>query len=128
GELDALLVAERELLHLVAESLGDAEPLRPLARRGACGGRVEPVEAREVVELLADLHLRVEAALLRHVADPAALRGVEGTAVAEHLAAVGDEDPEDDAHRRRLAGAVGADESEDLTAVDGERDVVEDAA
>ena len=49
GELDALLVAERELLDAVAGAVGDAEALDP-----AVGGRlgaVDAVQRREVGEL-----------------------------------------------------------------------------
>ena len=77
AELDALLVAERERLHLVAGPLGSAQPLDPALgrRRGRRAG--EPVQAREVDELVAHAHRRVEPALLGHVAEAAAHRGVD---------------------------------------------------
>ena len=107
GELDALLVAEGQLLHLVAPALAQAEPVDPLGGRVGRLGRAQPVQAGEVGDLLADLHLRVEPALLRHVADPAAGLEVQRAAVPAHLPGVGADQPHGDAHRGRLAGPVG---------------------
>ena len=112
AELDPLLVAERERLHAVAGPLGQAEALDPgVGRRVRVAGG-EPVEPREVDELVADAHLRVQAALLRHVAEAAARRGVDRAALPEDLARVGLEDAEDDPHRGRLARAVRPHEAE----------------
>jgi hypothetical protein len=72
GELDALLVAQRQLLHRVPATGAEPETLDPLVGRPACGTGVQTVQPGEVGDLLADLHLRVEPALLRHVSDPAA--------------------------------------------------------
>ena len=77
-QLHPLLVAERQLLDPVAAPLGDAEALDPVGRGPGGGGRVQAVQPGEVGDLLVHPHLRVEAALLRHVADPAAGRDVEG--------------------------------------------------
>ncbi len=89
GQLDPLLVAQRQLLDGVAAALAQAEPLDPLAGGPRGGGGVQPVQPGEVGDLLADLHLRVEPALLRHVADPAADRLVQRPALPAHLAGVG---------------------------------------
>ena len=69
AELDALLVAERERLDAVAGAL--ARPSRSIQRSAARAAPAagEPVQAREVHELVAHAHLRVQAALLRHVAE-----------------------------------------------------------
>jgi hypothetical protein len=83
------------------------------------------VEAPEVGELLGDRHPRIEAALLRHVAEPQPLRQSDRAAVPEQLAVVRLDEPEDRAHRGRLAGAVGAEEAEHPPARDRERAVVE---
>jgi hypothetical protein len=125
GELDALLVAQRQRLHAVARPLGEAEPLDPAAGGGRGGARVRAVQAREVDELVAHAHLRVQPALLRHVAEARPRGGVHPLSAPAHLAAVGREHPEHDPHRRRLAGAVGPDEAEQLAGRDGERDPVE---
>src|SRR3712207_8356086 len=52
-------------------------------------GGAEAVQPGEVGDLLADPHLRVEPALLRHVADAATDRLVERAAPPPHLAGVG---------------------------------------
>ena len=120
-ELDALLVAERELLGAVVGALAQPEPLDPaLGRRGRLA-LVVAVQPRHVDDLFADAHLRVQPALLRHVAEAPAHRGVDGPVAPADLAAVGLEHAEDDPHRGGLAGAVGADESEQLSWLDGER-------
>ena len=124
-ELDALLVAERELLDAIARPLGQPEPLDPALGRPRRGGVVAPVQPREIDELVAHAHLRVQPALLRHVAEAPAHLEVDRRAAEQHLAAIGGQDAEDDAHRRRLARAVGADEAEHLALAHGERDAVE---
>jgi hypothetical protein len=68
------------------------------------------VELREVDELLADTHLRVQASLLGHVADPPPDVLVDRTTAPPNLAAVGRQQTDDDPHRGRLAGPVRADE------------------
>ena len=102
-------------------------PSRSAQLVGGAGGRggVQAVQPGEVDELLADPHLRVEAALLGHVADPAADLLVDRAAVPAHLPGVGADQAHRDAHRGRLAGAVGAAEAEHLTGRDGEADPVE---
>src|SRR5690606_35858395 len=99
GELDPLLVAQRELLDVVRAARGDTQPLGPLLHRPGGGRGVHAVQPGEVDELLADLHLRVEAAFLGHVADAAARVEVERAAAPAHLAGVGGEHAQRDAHR-----------------------------
>ena len=84
-------------------------------------GRADAVQRGEVDELVAHAHLRVQPALLRHVAEAPPRRGVDGARRAS-------------APRRgrrastprtirivgRLAGPVGADEAEHLPRLDGE--------
>ena len=72
-DLDPLLVAQRELLQVVLGAVAQAEPLeqrRDLARAPRCVHALEPAEVDELVE---DLLLGVEPALLGHVAEPAAV-------------------------------------------------------
>ena len=78
GELHALLVAERELLHPLAGALLQPEALDPAVGRGLGVRARDAVQPGEVDELVADAHLRVQAALLGHVAEPRAGRGVGG--------------------------------------------------
>jgi hypothetical protein len=112
GQLHALLVAERELLHRVVGPRRHPQPLEPAGRVRLRLGSLKPVQPGEVGELLAHAHLRVQAALLGHVPDPPPGVGVERLPAPAHFARVGGEDAEDDPHRRRLAGAVWAYESE----------------
>ena len=76
----------------------------PAAARAA----IQPRQAREVLELRPDPHVRIQAALLRHVAEAQTRLAVDRRAVPAHLATVGLDEPEDAAHRRRLARAVRA--------------------
>ena len=124
-ELCALLVAVRELLDLRVGAVGETEPLEPVRCRGARRAVAEPVQTPEVRELLADPHPRVEAALLRHVAEPQPLGQPDRPPVPEHLPRIELDEPEDRAHRGRLPGAVRAEEAEHPPARDGERAVVE---
>jgi hypothetical protein len=75
--------------------------------------------------VVADSHPGVHAALGGHVAEALPHVGVDGHAVPRHIAAVERDEAHDGAHRRGLAGAVGAEEADDLAALDGEADVVE---
>jgi hypothetical protein len=63
-ELDALLVAERQILEIVAGAVGEPEVGEPPARLG--GGVVggQAAEAAEVLQLLLHPHRRVQPALL----------------------------------------------------------------
>ena len=124
-ELDLLLVALRELLGAAAGQLRDQEPVQP-AQGGAtreAGGLA--IEGREVDELVQHRHPRVETALLGQVAPGPAWQVRGRAAVPANLAGVRVQDPEADPHRRGLAGAVRAEEPEDLAARDVERQRVE---
>src|SRR5690606_9611049 len=106
-------------------ALGEAEPFDQVVGGAAGAVRGHAVQPAEVLELLADPHLGVEAAFLRHVAEPAAGGEVEGTVLPAHLAPVWLEHAHDDAHGRGLAGPVRADEAEHLAGPHGEGDAVE---
>ena len=70
-------------------------------------------------------HPRVEAALLGQVAPRRPRQRPAVGAAPGHRPGVGREHAEDDPHRRRLAGAVRAEEAEHLAAGDLEREAVE---
>jgi hypothetical protein len=125
GELGSLLVAERQRLRAPVGDLPEAEALEPAGRRGAGVGMADAVQAGEVHEMVGDAHLRVQAALLGHVAEPRAGGGVDPLPVPADLAAVRLEDAEHDPHGGRLARAVGADEAEHLAGPDVEAEPVE---
>ena len=72
-DLGALLVAERERLDGVVRALAEAESLEQLEGVAVRGGRAPAVQAGEVDRLLEHPHLRVEPALLGHVAEAAAV-------------------------------------------------------
>ena len=114
SELHSLLVAERERVELVVDAVTEAEPLEPSGggrhrRRLRCAA-----QTGEVGELLDDLHPRIQAALLRQVAEPLAHIAVDRSAVPADGAGVGLGDPEDAPQRGGLAGAVRAEKPEDL--------------
>ena len=92
---------------------------------------VQPVDAADELEVLADGEVLVEAEALGHVAGLA----LDGFAVAHQVvaeagaaAAVGREQAADHAQRRGLARAVGAEEAADAARLDGETDTVDDGA
>ena len=124
-ELDLLLVALRQLLGAARRVLGDAEAIQPAERVPARPRRLHAVQRAEVDELVEDVHPRVEPALLGQVAPRAARHLADRPAVPADRTVVGDDDPEADPHRRRLARAVGAEEAEDLAATDLEGQAVE---
>ena len=101
------------------------EALDPARGRLAGGGLLAAVQHREVAQVAIDAHLRIQAALLGHVAEQALVLAGDRRAAPEHLAGVGLEHAEGDPHRGRLAGAVGPDEADDVARGDGERQVVE---
>src|SRR5262249_40833582 len=79
-------------------------------------------------EIWRDAHIRVERHALRQIADaPAYLERLAEDVVAGHLraAAAGGHEARKDPHRRRLTGAVGAEEAHDLTGRDAERHVAD---
>ena len=121
GELHPLLVAERELLDAVARRARSARAARSSAGRGARGVASTPCSRGEVGELVAARAssgtARAPPACSRSAARAAA--STVGAAPAD-LARVGGEHAEDDPHRGRLAGPVGADETEHLPRRDGE--------
>ena len=71
-DLDALLVAERELLDLLAGAVLEAEALEVVHDRGLGVRGRHAGQLAEVDELVEDLLLGIEAALLGHVADACA--------------------------------------------------------
>ena len=125
GELDALLVAERQVLDAIVRPLRDAQDLDRLGGPTRSVGPRQPVEPRQVHQLLQHLHLRIQAALLRHVPEPPSRLRIDRAPVPSDLAGVGLQHAERDAHRGRLARAVRPDEPDDLAVGDRERHAVE---
>ena len=127
SDLCALLVAQREGLHVVVEAFAEPQLLeQPTSAVGGIRLRVS-VEPGEVDDLLEHLHLRVETPLLGHVPEAAALRRRDLGAVEGHAAAVIGEHAQHDAHRRGLAGSVAAYEAGEPAGSNVERHIVEHA-
>ena len=124
-ELDALLVAQGEVVDRAVDPLREAQPFDPAVGAVLRRRAVQAGEPGEVHQLVADAHLRVETALLRHVAETEAGGRVDGTAPPAHLAAVGSHHAHHRPHGGRLAGPVAADEADHAPRRDVERDVVE---
>ncbi len=124
GQLHALLVAVAQALDLVPGAIFQAEPVEPVGRGRGRGFGKGAVQLREVRQLLARAHLRIEPALLRHVADASPGLEIDGRAAPQHAPAVRDEHAEDDPHGGGLAGAVAADETEHLAGADLEAQAV----
>jgi hypothetical protein len=83
------------------------------------------VQAREVLELVADPHLGVQAALLGEISESFADLVRHASSPPANLAGVRFQHAEDDAHGGSLTGTVGPDEAEQLPFGDGEGQVVE---
>jgi hypothetical protein len=94
-----------------------------VARREANGGR-EPVQLAEEDELIQDVHLFVEAALLGQVADAAQHGAGEGAVEERDGAGVGHGDADHHADGTGFAGAVGAEQAEHGAGLDGEGEVL----
>ena len=125
GELDALLVAQRQLLHTLPGAVGDPQALEPATRRVPGFGVFYSVEDRQIAQLAVDAHLGVEPALLRHVPEAALGRPGGRLPAPEHLTGVGLEHAQCDPHRCGLAGAVGPDEAHHLALGNLERKAVQ---
>ena len=92
------------------------------AAASACA---EPVQAAQVLDLLADEHARVQPTLLGHVAKAAALSLAHGRPVPPDRPGIEVGETEDGPHRRRLARTVGPEEADDLSGGHVEGEVVE---
>ena len=86
---------------------------------------VEPMQLAEVLQLLPHGHPRVQAALLRHVAEPQALLQLHRPPKPQHLAGIDLNKPEDRPHRGRLPRPIRAEESEHPPRLHREREVGE---
>src|SRR5439155_26185512 len=128
GQPDALAVAARQRADQAAPDL--AEPAAVQAKVDAPGPvlAVDALELGPEIEVLVHAHLAVHRHALGQVADVLAdLVGLRHHVVAGDLgdAAGGGQVAGEDAHGRGLAGAVGAEEADDLAAGDLEADTVD---
>src|SRR4029453_18182197 len=100
-------------------------PCQPGRGRGASGARHHPFQRAEVFEYGADLLTRIQSAFLGQVADAVAIGRRKRSPEDLDAPAVRLDQVEDGPDQRRLAGAVGSKEPEDLAAMQLERHVVE---
>ena len=111
GKLHPLLVAVRQVIQARRLPVAETESAQPpvgLPRRRRGG---QPGQSAEEHQLVSDPHLRIQAALFRHVPEPAPIRGTDRPPTPPHEAGVGNDKPENRAHRRRLPGPVWTDKA-----------------
>src|SRR5262249_50934755 len=128
GEAEPLAHAARERADAVFGSLREANARERVGDPFFALAFSETDQTRRVAEVIDGGHLIVEADGVGHVADPTLdrkrlARGVE--AEHAHVAAGNVGKPQQHQDRRRLAGAVRPEQPEDLTATDGEGDVID---
>ncbi len=126
AELHLLLHALRQRLHLLRGPRCELHPLEQGEPGGACRMRGEALEFPVVDQHVDRRDAPVQAALLGQVGDLPPRIAADAAAVEDDLARVGLEDVGDHADERRLAGAVGSQQGEDLARPDLERHVVHD--
>ncbi|CDN42566.1 hypothetical protein BN871_BM_00350 [Paenibacillus sp. P22] len=124
-ELDLLLVALGQLFHALVIILRHSEAFQPRLEAFVGVRRRHSLQPGKVDQLLADLDLRIEASLLRQVADVPELLLRVRLAVVQNPALVGKDQPEHHPHRRRFARAVGAEQAVDFSAVHLQADAVD---
>ena len=123
GQAEALLHAPREPLDVGLALVGEVDQLQEIADDPLPGGGREAVAAGEEVEVLPDPHVVVDPERVRHEAEDATdLVGVPAHRPAGDLGLAGRrlEERGQDPEGRRLAGAVGPDQAEDLALLDVE--------
>ena len=121
----------RVVLGEPAGSVRDAECLEQLGRARLGGSPLQPEQAPDQDEVLAPRQVFVHRGELARQADEASHGvGLAHDVVPEHArgAGVGAEERREHPHRRRLAGAVRAQDSIDRAAADGQVDAVDRAS
>ena len=128
GQGKPLAQAHRQILGQRIEMRAEAESLDQLLDARLRLLRREVIEARVQGQVLAHAQLAVERERLRHVAEVLAnlhASGFDGAAEERRGPFGGRQEPGQHLHGRGLAAAVGAEEAEDLAALDRQRDVVD---
>ena len=128
AQRDALFEPLREALDVPVAQIADAHEVDDVGHRLPPGLAPEVVPSRKEVQVLFDGRVRVDAGVVGHEArDPSHLLGVidDGVSADPRIAFLRRVQRRQDAHRRRLARAVGADEPEHLAAVHAERHVID---
>ncbi len=128
GQAEPLRHAPREAGHQRVALVGQVDQLEDLLADLPPRRPLDAVGRGEELEVLDHLHVVVDAEEVGHVPDHAAdlLRpGVDRVAADRRLAPRGVQERGEDPHRRRLAGAVGADEAVDVPLVERQVEPVE---
>ena len=128
GEIEAAGHAAGEIFHGLAAAIGELHGFEGGVDAGAEIGAAEAVELAEDAEVLIGGEFGVERDVLRDETEREARGGVGGgerLAVERERAGVGRAEAADERHRGGLAGAVGAEQAEELAAGDVERHAVE---
>jgi hypothetical protein len=114
SQLDALLIPVRESLDLAVGAVGYIQALEPLpgGDRSALG--VHAVQPSEILKLVCDEHVRVEAPFFRHVTETPSLGGTDRYAVPPNRAGVEVGQPEDGSHCGGLTCSVWTEEAHNL--------------
>ena len=123
GDLHFLLIAFREFGARPLRVVGETELPDPQIRAFGDLGVVQTVQPAEVHDLVADFHFAVQTAFLGQISETAAHGVVDWLVVPGYGPAVDGIDADDHAHRRRFAGAVGAEQPKRRTARDSKCDV-----
>ena len=129
--LDAPAVAAAQPAHLVAAALGQLQPLELDGDAPLRLARAQPVQPREVAQVLQDRQIEVERRLLEDDAHrrQGPRRGLAQVAAADpHGAALAVEQAGQQGEQRRLAGAVRPEQRGERARLDGEGDAVEPEA
>src|SRR6185437_1316388 len=124
-ELNLLLHALGELFGLLVEGLGNLQALAPVAGPLARSAFIQPVKLAEESELVEHLHLLVETALFRQIADTVEQRAREGLVEEADGAGVGHGHADHHADGAGLAGAVGSEQAEHGAGLNGEGKVID---
>jgi hypothetical protein len=124
-QLHPLLVAMRQGLDLAGGAVGHVQALQPLFGGSGSAAPVHAVQPSQVLELVCHQHVGVQAPLLWHVTEAAALGGPDRRPIPPHRPGVEVGEPEDGPHRRGFAGAVRTKEPHDLSGGDRKAQVVE---
>ena len=127
ADVETALHPPGELARPVVGTLGQRDQLQHLADTRLQHPPRQALEAAEEAQVLARREIRVDGQVLRHVADGRLGIGgpdVDRPSVHDDLATVSTEQPADHRDRRRLAGAVGAQQAVRLASGDRETDPV----
>ena len=132
GDLDAALVAIAEAAGEVVGAAGEAELGEQPVGEPACRRPPEALRDRARLDVLAHAQMAEQAHDLEGAGDAARgdlARRQAGDvgAVAQHAAVLRCYLPGDDVDQRRLAGAVGADQPQDLAGLEAQRHAIERA-